>query len=316
MRLALLGLVQRVAAAASPLRPVIEVDRIAREHQAGVIISDARRYRVDATVELLSVPLVSKQNVGGGWAMVEQAVSGSSRTTVLQFSGGSWPNRLKGFKRFGMTQEVVHEEDGAILESAYLRFMTSAAEKSFNQARKAFEDPMDPVAITVAHGGATRSGYASALDRLKAPSHYTWSNTAELMEEVREQVSPSQPVSLGSTRDSAFPTFLHAVRAAVLAGAESCQSTFAQNAKLYRLRTRLASVNNGLTAVKGWIAEQGSTHEFEFRVWFDPRDSSTLPVRIEFRPTSFLRLVFEDDPAVGGPEFPCLLTRLLPKERA
>src|SRR5580693_3641749 len=108
-------------------RPAVEVDRVARDHPAGAITSYARRYRVHATIELLSVPLVSKDNVGGGWAMVEQSVSGASRTTVLQFSGGSWPDRLRGFNRFGMTQEVVREEGSTILESAYLSFMTSAA---------------------------------------------------------------------------------------------------------------------------------------------------------------------------------------------
>jgi hypothetical protein len=250
---------------------------------------ESRRYRVHATVEILSVPLVSKDNVGGACFTLEQAVSGSSRTTVIQFSGGSWPERLRGFNRFGMTREVVREEGGAILESAYLSFMTSSAEKNFEQARKAFADPVSAVSITVAHGKATRSGYSSALDRLIASARYTWSNAAQLMEELRERVSPAVEVSLGEERAGAFPTFLYAVRAALLDGAETARCAFIHNAKLYRLRTRWKE-----PGLSGWITEEGSSHEFEFRVRFD--SSGALPVRIEFRPKSFLRLVFEHDP--------------------
>jgi hypothetical protein len=175
----------------------------------GLATRFSRRYRVHATVEVLSVPLVSKDNVGGACFTVEQVVSGTSRTTVLQFSGGSWPARLRGFNRFGMTREEVREEGAAISESAYLSFMTSSAEKSLEQARKAFEDTSRAVPITVAHGNATRSGYSSALDRLTAPVRYTWANATQLMEEIRGRVSPAERVSLGEERASAFPTFLY-----------------------------------------------------------------------------------------------------------
>src|SRR5579871_872620 len=256
--------------------------------------NDSRLYRVHATVEILSLPLFSKDNAGGACFAVEQTVSGGSRTTVIQFSGGSWPERLRGFNRFGMTEEVVREEGAAITESAYLSFMTSSAEKNFEQARKAFTDPSRALSLTVAHGKATRAEYSSAVDRLIASARYTWSNAAQLLEELRGRVSPATEVSLGEERASAFPTFLYAVRAAVLAEDETRRCTFIHNAKLYRLRTRLA--DHELT---GWIAEQGSSHEFEFRALFDANrvDSlKALPVRIEFRPKSFLRLVFEHEP--------------------
>jgi hypothetical protein len=254
----------------------------------------SRRYRVHATIEILSVPLVSKDNVGGACFTVEQVVSGTSRTTVLQFSGGSWPERLRGFNRFGMTREEVREEGASISESAYLSFMTSSAEKSLEQARRAFEDSSRAMPITVAHGNATRSGYSSALDRLTASARYSWSNAAQLMEEIRVHVSAEQEVSLGEERASAFPTFLYAVRAAVLAGAETGRCTFIHDAKLYRLRTRMKGQE-----LTGWIAEQRSDREFEFRVWFD--SPGELPARIEFRPKSFLRLVFEHDPSAKEP---------------
>lgn len=240
--------------------------------------------------------------------MFEEAVSGSTRTTALQFSGGSWPDRLRGFNRFGMTQEAVRSEDSVVAESAYLCFITSSADKNFDQARKAFEQQSSSLPIAVAHGTISRSGYASALDWLTTSSRYTWCDCPRLILEIRERISPAIKADV---HGGVSQPFLHAVRSAMLSGAESQQTDFVHNARLYRLRTRLTA-GRELNQLTGWIAEQGSSHETEFRLWFGPRDVSALPVRIEFRPRSFLHLVFEHDPAARGPAFPSLM----PKEQA
>ncbi len=128
----------RVAAASSSPQPLLEIDRLADQAAPGVIITHTRRYRVHATISVLSVPLFSKDNVGGACAIVEEAVCGPSRTTALQFAGGSWPERLKGFNRFGMTQEAVSERGEDVLESAYLSFMTTSAERISNRRGRRF----------------------------------------------------------------------------------------------------------------------------------------------------------------------------------
>ena len=104
---------------------LLNIDRIAGDRIAGEPVTHLRRYRVRATITLLGVPLFSKENVGGACAMVEQTGAGSSRASFIQCASGSLPERLKGFNRFGMAQEAVHEEAGNIVESAYLSFMTS-----------------------------------------------------------------------------------------------------------------------------------------------------------------------------------------------
>jgi len=53
----------------------------------------------------------------------------------------------------------------------------------------------------------------------------------------------------------------------------------------------------------------GTNQESEFRVWFDPRDSSALPLRFEFRPKSFLHLVYDQDPGVSAPKFSSLIAQ-------
>ncbi len=303
-----LGLLLQGLVWARPASPVLGIDRLAGERAAGVVTTHVRRYRIHATIRLLAVPLFSKDDVGGACAMFEETCSGPTRTTALQFSGGSWPDRLQGFNRYGMTQEAVRAEDGAVVESAYLSLITSSGEKNFEQARKAFDDRSSSLPIAVAHGTVRRSGYASALDWLTASSRYTWCDCPRLVAEIRARISPAADSGLAAARGCVSQPFLHAVRTAMLAGVESRQSVFVYNARLYRLRTRLAAAR-GLTMMTGWMAEQGSDHESEFRVWLDPSDVSALPVRIEFRPKSFLHLVFEHDPTARGPAFPSLMSK-------
>jgi hypothetical protein len=265
---------------------------------------------VHANIGILGLTLFSKDNVGGACAVVEESAGSpaGTRITALQFVSGSWPERLKGFNRFGMTQEAVREEGALLAESAYLSFMTSSPEKNFDQARKAFLDAPAALAITAAHGAATRSGYGAAIDRLTAPAGFTWQRCSELMERLRGQVSPLVMETAHGAGGGALPTFLFAARRAMLEGRESAQSAFVHNGKLFLLRTRLTQAKEPrLQLTIGRIAEQGTGHESEFRVWHRPGDPATLPVRIEFRPKSYLHLVFEHDAAAGGPAVPPLI---------
>lgn len=282
---------------------LLEIDRV-----AGAPVTHLRRYRVHATITLLGVPLFSKDNVGGACAMVEQSAAGSSRVSSIQFSSGSWPERLKGFNRFGMAQEAVREEEGSIVESAYLSFMTSSAEKNLDQAKQSFLERQNAQQISVAHGRTRRSSYASALDHLTVPARLTWADCPRLMVEMRDRLSPLKEAVANSNQGSAYQPFLHTVRSAMVSGAPSAESVFAHNAKLYRLRTRTLAISEGVLLV-GKIAEYGTNQESEFRVWFDPHDASGLPFRFEFRPKSFLHLVFEQDPGVSAPKFSSLIAQ-------
>jgi hypothetical protein len=286
---------QREVARAADL---LDVDR--SEGLKGGVTTHLRRYRVRATITLLSVPLFSKDNVGGACAMIEQTGSGSSRLSSIQFSSGSWPEHLKGFNRFGMAQEVVRGEGSAIAESAYLSFMTSSAEKNLDQAKKSFAERSASQQITVAHGRARVSEYASALDHLTVPGKCTWADAPRLISEMKDRLSPLPEAIKDPQSSSAYQPFLHTVRSAMTSRLHSGESVFVHNAKLYRLHTKMSTVAEGQLMI-GKIEEVGTRQESEFRVWFDPQDASGLPLRFEFRPKSFLHLVFEQDPAVTGP---------------
>jgi hypothetical protein len=288
---------------------LLEVDRIAGAGPSSTHLCQYRgQYRVHATITLLSVPLFSKENVGGACAMVEESVSGSSRISSIQFSSGSWPDSLKGFNRFGMAQEAVREESGVAAESAYLSFMTSSAEKNLEQAKKSFAERSASQPISVAHGHARRSEYTAALDHLTVPVKSTWEDCPRLMIEMRDRLSPLKVAAAVPDQDSAYRPFLHTVRRAMTSGAPAAENVFVHNAKLYRLRTRSSAVPEGVLLI-GKIAESGTNQESEFKVWFDPHDPSGMPHRFEFRPKSFLHLVFEQDPSVSGPAFSSLFAK-------
>ncbi len=282
---------------------LLEIDRV-----EGAPVRYQRRYRVHAVITLLRVPLFSKENVGGACAMVEQSAAGSARVSTIQFSGGSWPERLKGFNRFGMAQEAVRAEDGSIAESAYLSFMTSSAEKNFDQAKQSYMERAEAQQISVAHGHARRSGYSSALDHLTLLSRSTWADCPRLIVELKDRLSPLKEGVVNASQGSAYQPFLHTIRSAMTSDAPATESVFVHNAKLYRLLTKISNASESRLLV-GKISECGTRQESEFRLWFDPRDASGLPLRFEFRPKSFLHLVFEQDPSVTAPKFSSLIAQ-------
>jgi hypothetical protein len=271
-----------------------------------------RRYRVQATVSLFSIPVIGKDGVGAAGLLLEEASAGSTCTTAVQFVSGSWPERIKGFNRFGMTQEVVREEGGAIRESGYLSFMTSSPEKNSDQAWQAFADHPRILTLAVACGLASAESYRWALEHKTVPVEATWMDCPSLMERFRSQDMALREGALpdGPGQENIYPTFLFSVRKAILQRAKG-RSTFIHNAKLYDLHTHFSRADGG-DLLTGQIVEHGSSNQSEFRVWLDPDDAAALPSKIEFRPKSFLRLTFHLDPTAGGPS----VRRLIPQKEA
>lgn len=258
-----------------------------------------RRYRVHAAVTLFGVPVIGKDGVGAAGLLLEDAVSGSLCSSAVQFVSGSWPERIKGFNRFGMTQEIMHEENGAVLESGYLSFMTSSPEKNSDQAWHAFADRPRSLNLAVACGLASETGYRWALEHLAAPNDATWLDCPSLMDKFRSRDVALADSGIPTGKDRVYPTFLLSVRKAAQRRADT-KCTFIHNAKLYDLRTRFTEADGVITLI-GHILEHGSSNDSEFRVWFDSSDLTGLPTKIEFRPKSFLHLTFHQDPSAGGP---------------
>jgi hypothetical protein len=276
-----------------------ESDGASARSSAAAGKANFRRYRVQAAVNLFGVPVFWKDGVGAAGLLVEEAATGVLSSTAVQFVSGSWPERIKGFNRFGMTQEIVHEENGVVRESGYLSFMTSSPEKNSDQAWRAFTDRPRNLTLAVSCGLASGSGYRWALERQAVPAESTWMDCPSLMEKFRRRNVALEDGGLSSAREQVYPTFLISVRKAALRRADG-RCAFIHNAKLYDLHTRFSEAG-GVVLLIGRIAEQGSSNDSEFRVWFDSSDPSGLPNKIELRPKSFLHLTFHQDSAAGGP---------------
>lgn len=242
------------------------------------------RYRVNATVIVACVPIFSKQNVGGAQLSVEQSGEKNSTQTRLEFAAGTWPERLRGFNRFGATRETVREENCTVAESSYVSFMASSREKNFSEARKAFADSPDAVPLTIARGISTHAGCTFAIEHCAAPANSSWRNCLELTNTFdRFPLSPAtQPEGFSG---QALPTFLFAVRNAMLARTPETTTPYVHNGQIYHLHAR----SNG-EAVTCRISGQT-----EFKLWFGASDRTGLPTKIEFRPKSFLKLTLEQE---------------------
>lgn len=281
--------------------PAFTVDQVARPAAgapAAGTVTHARRYRVDATVGLLNIPIISKQGVGGGIIVLEQVNGGAAFTTGIQLAAGSWPGKLRGFNRFGMTQEATRKEEGSVAESAYMSFMTSSPEKSFHEARSAYESRSNSMTFSVAHGRSTPVETAAGVEKISTPANYTWADAGSLIGTLREKLAqPMQPAP--EAKSKALLTFLCACRESLLQGPGTREVAFAHNSKIYSLKSQVTQ-SDADVVLSGTILLNGRA-ESQFRAWFQKNDP--LPRKFEFRPKNYLKLTFEHDPAASGPSF-------------
>lgn len=285
-------------------QPCSVIDEIGRQCPNGSVTSEVCRYTVNATVTLAGIPLFSKKNAGGAFISIEESTCPECRITALQFAAGSWPERLKGFNRFGMTQEIVREQAGAVAESAYLSFMSSSPEKNLTEAREAFV-PQDVVPLNIAVGRSSAYGCSAEVQHDNVPGTYSWRDCQEIVDRLRAQASLSaQPISAST---GALPTFLFAVRRATVSGNISTLR-YTHNGKIYCLKTRSERApRTGHIAVTGRISSEGG--ETDFNLWLPANDRLGLPSRIQWRARSFLLLTLEVDETSKTPVLRSLLKR-------
>jgi hypothetical protein len=250
-------------------------------------------YSVHATIILGSIPFYLKKNVGGAAMSLEQSVDNLSNATALQFIAGSWPDRLHGFNRFGAIQEIVREEDHSVSQSGYTGFIPSSREEGLTEARKAFSSPAKTQMFTVAFGKATKAGCTFLTQHRVLDANLRWTGCADLLAHIEPGVTlpPEEPVA--NYGPGCLPTFLFAARRASAAGGEA-RTQYVHNGKVYRLRVQSKfDKSSGNRVITGWTSAVGEKAETEFRFWVSPDDLSGLPLKIEFRPKSFLRLTLE-----------------------
>jgi hypothetical protein len=273
----------------------LEVERILRDNPLSPSPwKTMREYRADASVMLLGMTVVRRQNVGGGFIHFEEARSDASRRTAITFKAGSLPSRARGLNRLGFIQEVCIRENGALREAAYFGFMTSSPEESFADAKNALENQSADGLRYTAIDGVNRSGQTrSASHHWVFPSDFDWSRRDALIEIALQKTrsADGQWREISADAAAAPETFLNAVLTAYRAESPRSQASYIFGERRYRLTTEKAREANGATRLKGEILNESTRKKTNFSVWFEA--DSTLPSRIEFQPRSYLRLTFE-----------------------
>lgn len=249
-----------------------------------------KRYRADAVILLLGVPIFKRSSVGSGQVSVEEAGEGANATRTLFFAAGSDPKRAHGLARLGWMRETVHAAD-----VEYFGVMTSSPEESLDSARKSVDATPGAHSLFAAVTGRHADGRSrSALAQFEFAADAAWSDRGL----IDKSLSVFTPASVW--RENSWPkwpgqpppTFLFQLEALLKQRAKRT-GNYIYNEQEYLLELAAPQASERLLAVKGSIRNQRTGNRTSFRVWLENTPGSVVPVRIEFQPRSFLRLSFE-----------------------
>jgi len=270
-----------------------------------------RTYKASAYVSLFSIPLLSRSDVGGGFAIVQESAGAASHTVKLQFLSGSTPERAHGLNRLGFIEENVEQRDREAPVVEYFGFMTASGEESLSEAKAALaSNPRDSVMYVAAEGSATGNATRYSVRHILLPASYRWSDSDKLLTGIQPyfHTADARYQERHIAESEHVGTFLFSVRQAILSVRGETDARFVHNGKTFHLHT--TKVNDakageelrraGLVAsastvmrLKGAIQGDNSNKETEFQLWFDAASANPLPLRFEFRPKSYLKLVFQ-----------------------
>jgi hypothetical protein len=150
------------------------------------------------------------------------------------------------------------------------------------------------VTYAVASGDARDGVFRCRLSHIGVPSRFSWRSFAEMDLAVRNAHGAVRETTVPSAPD----TFLHSLREAILTRAARTRRAIVYNGKQYTLDTAIQPDRRSganMWRLNGSITEIGKRDAAAFQLWFDATDASGLPLRIEFHPKPFLKLVFEAD---------------------
>ncbi len=140
-----------------------------------------RRYRADAQVLLLGLPLLRREGVGGG-SVRWREFQGGGATRLLEFSGFSTADRAAGLNRLGFIREMARISENEVSECIYFGLMTASPEESADEARKALRSSAKDLAYTAIEGRISAGDSASATAHFTAPAAIRGEDRLELVE--------------------------------------------------------------------------------------------------------------------------------------
>lgn len=266
-----------------------------------------RRYRADAQVILLGIPVLHRANVGDGSAACREcAAEDGIAVRMLEFTGRSAPERAAGLNRFGFIQELSRTGDPSRQEAIYFGLMTSSPEESAADARKALHSTSKDAWYAAIEGRMGADGIETAHARFLAPARTSPAERQALVERARQALASAEKTRMAAAQGEPHP-FLHAL-ASLLSGPHSAETQYAYNGRLYRLAVekspdpkaatqfreqRLISSTAGVIRVAGSLRRLEGGKPIDFRLWVEEGSPRPLPLRIEYQPKSYLRLTFE-----------------------
>jgi hypothetical protein len=276
-----------------------------------------RRYKATAYITFLSVTVFSRSGVGFGFAGTNESSSGAQQKFSLRFLSGSTPERAHGLNRFGFIQENVQQANRATVSADYFGLMTANGEESLSDAKAALDSKTGeqvPFIAARAFIDADKTSYS--VRQLLLPASYRGSNADQLLETVQASFvapAPGQKDETKALNGQATGTFLNSLRQAIVADGKSYQSRIVFNGQTFQFhaakradaktgadlrKAGLTTAPDGIMLLSGALRNEKTNEVSSFRLWFEKDSENFLPLRFEFKPKSYLRLVFDMEPLI------------------
>jgi hypothetical protein len=278
-----------------------------------------RRYQASAYITLLSINIFSRSDVGFGYAKADEEIYPLERKLSLQFLSGSIAERAHGLNRFGFIQENIQEHNSLCSQADYFGLITANGEESLSQAKAALENTSQTTSFVAAQATIDPQIARYSVRHLALSSNYRGADATELLEQVRasfDHPEAGQQEHVQSLSGDATGTFLYSLREAMRSNSAKLQKRLIYNGKTFRMTVdkredkkvgeelRAAELIDSASSAILLVGSVQNEHTKEltnFRLWFDRTTPDLLPLRFEFRPKSYLRLVFQAVPATPIP---------------
>ena len=180
----------------------------------------------------------------------------------------------------------MERRDGTELSFAGL--MTRSGEESFEQGRKALLSRVRAADAVVARGTSSGSTIRTWIDNIALSPECDWSNVNAYAR--RRTAALAVGARSGNFLGTGRHIFArHARRGALRPGRPTRK--FIHAGKFYWLETQRQPEHP--LEIAGTIRDLNGARRAEFRTAYAAGDESGIPMRIEYRPRSFLRLTFE-----------------------
>jgi hypothetical protein len=271
-----------------------------------------RRYKATAYISILSMTIFSRSGVGFGFAGTDEHSRGDQQSYSLRFLSGSTPERAHGLNRFGFIQENVEQTNRATLSADYFGLMTANGEESLSDAKAALNSKGgDRTPFVAARALINQEKTSYSVRHLLLPSSYRGSNADLLLQQVKAEFAtpaPGQKDQTESLSGKATGTFLNSVRQAIESDGDKYQTRIVFNGKTFQFsatkhadaktggdlrKAGLTASASGIMLLSGALRNERTNEVSNFRLWFEQGSANFLPLRFEFKPKSYLKLVFD-----------------------